>query len=173
MVDFTPDDSRRIQNIAHSVIRAYPHHSITFDDLYQEGVIGFLEAKNRYDVKKNDYFWGFAFIRVKGSMIDYVRKTFRRVKHEQYNNKDNLISEHTQFSELNHDYQLNAENLITNFIDGVNKLTHLEQRLVYEYFINKIPIYKLAKTYKIKRKRVSMLISSTVSHIKEHLGELS
>lgn len=47
--------------------------SVEVDDLVQVGVIGFLEALERYDPSRNIQFKTYAEIRVRGAMLDYLR----------------------------------------------------------------------------------------------------
>jgi len=166
MAEITEDDIRRINNICYAVMRAYPHVSITKDDLFQEGVIGFLEAKSRYDKTKNDYFWGYAFRRVKGSMLDYVRKCFRRISHEQPATTNNFVEYTEGKSELDSDYYIQSETLIEEYFLRMKKLTPFEQQIIYQYFINKVPIYKLAQTYHTKRRKVSLILYNTLEYLK-------
>lgn len=45
------------------------------DDLYNIGVIGLMDALEKYDKTKKVPFEGYAYIRIKGTIIDEVRKT--------------------------------------------------------------------------------------------------
>lgn len=47
---------------------------IAFDDLLQAGMIGLIEAARSYDAGTGVPFTSFARLRIKGAMIDYVRK---------------------------------------------------------------------------------------------------
>lgn len=47
--------------------------SVEVNDLVQVGVIGFLEALERYDPNRNIQFKTYAEIRVRGAMLDYLR----------------------------------------------------------------------------------------------------
>lgn len=47
--------------------------SVDVDDLISIGTEELIKLSRRYDVAKNDSFWGYAKIRVQGSMIDYLR----------------------------------------------------------------------------------------------------
>jgi RNA polymerase sigma factor (sigma-70 family) len=47
---------------------------IQFDDLYQAGIVGLLDAFNRYDKDLNDTFINYARIRIEGAIIDCIRK---------------------------------------------------------------------------------------------------
>lgn len=45
------------------------------DDLYNIGVIGLMDALEKFDKSKKVPFEGYAYIRIKGSIIDEIRKT--------------------------------------------------------------------------------------------------
>lgn len=47
--------------------------SVELDDLVQAGVIGLLEALDRFDASRNTQFKTYAEIRVRGAMLDYLR----------------------------------------------------------------------------------------------------
>lgn len=47
---------------------------VQLDDLVQSGMIGLLEAARNYDVKKGASFETYASIRIRGSMLDEIRK---------------------------------------------------------------------------------------------------
>jgi len=48
--------------------------NVELDDLIQEGIIGLLQSYRKYDPEKGASFYTFAMKRIKGSMIDYLRK---------------------------------------------------------------------------------------------------
>lgn len=48
--------------------------SITREDLYSVGVIGLMDAVDKYDASKNAAFTTYATLRIKGAMIDEIRK---------------------------------------------------------------------------------------------------
>lgn len=45
-----------------------------YDDLYNIGVIGLIDSLKKYDASKNVPFAGYATIRIKGAIIDEIRK---------------------------------------------------------------------------------------------------
>jgi RNA polymerase sigma factor for flagellar operon FliA len=55
-------------------IKLNSNMSVTKDDLYSAGVIGLMEAVDKYDEDKNVVFAAFATLRIKGAMIDEIRK---------------------------------------------------------------------------------------------------
>lgn len=62
-----------VKRIAHHLLLRMPA-SVQVDDLIQSGMIGLLEAARKYDVSKGASFETYAGIRIRGSMLDEVRK---------------------------------------------------------------------------------------------------
>jgi len=63
-----------VRIIAKQTFRNLPHHVILLEDLYQEGMIGLIQAADRYDASKPVKFKTFAGTRVRGAMLDYLRR---------------------------------------------------------------------------------------------------
>ena len=62
-----------VKRIAYHLIVRLPAHS-EIDDLMQSGMMGLLEAANNYDPSRGASFATFAGIRVRGAMLDEVRR---------------------------------------------------------------------------------------------------
>jgi len=62
-----------VKRIAHHLLARLPS-SVQVDDLVQAGVIGLLEASRNYDAGKGASFETYAGIRIRGAMIDEVRR---------------------------------------------------------------------------------------------------
>jgi RNA polymerase sigma factor for flagellar operon FliA len=62
-----------VKRIAHHMLARLPSN-VQLDDLMQAGVIGLLEASRNYDAGKGASFETFAGIRIRGAMIDEVRR---------------------------------------------------------------------------------------------------
>jgi RNA polymerase sigma factor FliA len=62
-----------VKRIAHHLLLRMPA-SVQVDDLIQSGMIGLIEAAKKYDVTKGASFETYAGIRIRGSMLDEVRK---------------------------------------------------------------------------------------------------
>ncbi|MFT6840262.1 MAG: RNA polymerase sigma factor for flagellar operon FliA [Candidatus Pseudothioglobus sp.] len=74
----TPDNLVReyavlVKRIAHHLIARMPSNVQT-DDLIQAGMIGLLEAATKYDGSKGASFETYAGIRIRGAMLDEIRK---------------------------------------------------------------------------------------------------
>lgn len=62
-----------VKRIAHHLLGKLPH-SIQLDDLLQAGMLGLLEAVRNYDETKGASFETYAGIRIRGHMLDEVRR---------------------------------------------------------------------------------------------------
>ena len=62
-----------VKRIAHHLLARLPA-SVQVDDLIQAGVIGLLEAARNYDAGRGASFETYAGIRIRGAMIDEVRR---------------------------------------------------------------------------------------------------
>lgn len=62
-----------VKRIAHHLLAKMPA-SVQVDDLIQSGLVGLLEASRNYDVSKGASFETYAGIRIRGAMIDDVRR---------------------------------------------------------------------------------------------------
>ena len=62
-----------VHRIAHHLLARMPA-SVQKDDLIQAGMIGLLEAARKYDVSRGASFPTYAGIRIRGSMLDEVRR---------------------------------------------------------------------------------------------------
>ncbi|MAR00866.1 MAG: RNA polymerase sigma factor FliA [Oceanospirillaceae bacterium] len=62
-----------VKRIAHHLMGRLPD-SVQVDDLIQSGMIGLLEAARKYDGEKGASFETYAGIRIRGAMLDEIRK---------------------------------------------------------------------------------------------------
>jgi RNA polymerase sigma factor for flagellar operon FliA len=62
-----------VKRIGYHLLNRLPN-SVQLDDLLQSGMLGLLEAHQSFDVNKEASFSTFAGIRIRGAMIDYLRK---------------------------------------------------------------------------------------------------
>ena len=70
---FLEQYSDLVKRIAHHLLGRLPP-SVQVDDLIQSGMIGLLEAQQNYDGTKGASFETYAGIRIRGAMLDEVRK---------------------------------------------------------------------------------------------------
>lgn len=70
---FVEQYTKLVKRIAYHLAQRLPSH-ILVEDLIQAGMIGLLEARENFDATKGASFETFASIRVRGSMLDELRK---------------------------------------------------------------------------------------------------
>ncbi|MDG3088760.1 RNA polymerase sigma factor FliA [Vibrio hannami] len=70
---FLEQYSDLVKRIAHHLLGRLPP-SVLVDDLIQAGMIGLIEAQQNYDGSKGASFETYAGIRIRGAMLDEVRK---------------------------------------------------------------------------------------------------
>lgn len=70
---FVADHQLLVRKIALHIKRRLPSH-IELEDLLQAGFVGLLEARNHYKLNMGATFETFASIRIRGSIIDSLRK---------------------------------------------------------------------------------------------------
>ncbi|MBW2610449.1 MAG: sigma-70 family RNA polymerase sigma factor [Deltaproteobacteria bacterium] len=77
-VMITPKETSLVRGVASEVYSVYcparEAGEITKDDLYHYGIIGLLEAKQKYDRSKEVPWLAFAAYRVRGAMLDQFRQ---------------------------------------------------------------------------------------------------
>lgn len=67
------DHYRLVKSAAHQVTALLPSF-VDIDDVIQEGMIGLLDAKAKFDDSLGVPFEPYAFTRIRGAMLDYLRK---------------------------------------------------------------------------------------------------
>lgn len=76
--EITQDETRMVRNVARDVFSKYgpsrEFGQLTQEDLFHEGIMGLLESRKNYKKDKGVPWLAFAAFRVRGSMIDALRK---------------------------------------------------------------------------------------------------
>lgn len=67
------DNRRMVQRIANRMASRYPS-SVDVDDLVSIGTMGLIDAADRFDNVRNATFTTYAMIRIKGAIVDELRK---------------------------------------------------------------------------------------------------
>ncbi|MDQ7050948.1 MAG: RNA polymerase sigma factor FliA [Enterobacterales bacterium] len=71
--DFAVRYAPLVKRIAHHLMARLPS-SVQLEDMLQAGMLGLLEARGNFDASKGASFETFAGIRIRGSMIDEIRR---------------------------------------------------------------------------------------------------
>jgi RNA polymerase sigma factor (sigma-70 family) len=178
MIELTDDDIKKIEGIAHKLVQNLGmfYDPQLLQDLVSEGKIGFYSAIKRYDEAKNTYFWGFAYRRVQGSMLDYIRKYVRYNKSHMVGQVidttstpslsyyDKALSIMSQINTTSLD--LYSEDMERDFTDFVKKeITASEFNILYDYYIKQTPISRLSHLYERPTHRIVNIIDTLSKQI--------
>ncbi len=112
-----------------------------FDDIVNEGVIALISAVETFDLDRGVKFETYANLKVKGAIIDYVRRQdwiprqvrkFGRELDEAYNHLFNELGRHPTNQEIANYMGMTKEKLAKNMADVAGTITLSFEELLYE-----------------------------------------
>jgi len=178
-----PDkDYKHIEGLAYKVYKK-SFTGIELEDLIQEGVLGYLMAKEKYDEDKNDYFMGFAYKKIYGRMLDWVAKNslnkYGAIKKSLKDKESWLTATPEDYESFHTDYDFEEkiENyLLQEEIKEVMKsyFTNLELYILFLYFIKNKGLIKIANEVDLNVNLVKFIIVKCVIFLKNYIvkGEI-
>lgn len=83
-----------VQKLANSIKSRLPKY-VSYDDIYGAGIKGLVDAASRYNPEENNKFWAYAILRIRGEMMDELRRTDINSPHQrrEYNKITKAIDE--------------------------------------------------------------------------------
>ena len=149
------------------------------DDIINEGVIALMAAIDGFDPEKNVKFETYAGIRIKGAVIDYLRKldrvprTLRKLSKQLDDNFARLNSElcrtptdeelETADAKM---YEREKKQVIA---DAVATLPEKEKQVVTMYYYERLKYSEIAKVMSITQSRVCQIHSKAMLTLKNKL----
>lgn len=105
------DESRHKLVVSHlrfvlHVVQSYRGYMMNMEDLVQEGIVGLVEAVNRFDCSKNVRLASYAVYSIKQRIHTYVMKNFRMAKLVSTKAERRLFYGLRQFVQDNNDYTM-------------------------------------------------------------------
>ncbi|WP_334347525.1 sigma-70 family RNA polymerase sigma factor [Candidatus Phytoplasma prunorum] len=134
---YLKDVEKISQNIKH-----YPWPLLNRADLYQEGILGIMEALKNYDPNKNNKFSTYLFNIVKFHIQDLIRKFLGIKKHEKKYN--HLMIQTTKLD-------LSSDKITDKNYFPLNPEQLLIQQINHQNFFQKIKSYLSPNEFKIIR----------------------
>ena len=133
-----------INKIIKELLYKYEIKGIDYNDLYQEGMLGLMNAIEHYNTSKNILFYTFACVCIKSSIISELRRTFRNknkyfnesVSFEELTDKSSLINDLFVDSNSNPDSILINREEEKEFIDSFKNMLTLREKEVFELKMN-------------------------------------
>lgn len=166
-----------IKRIAQQYFHKYQNYLDDYDDVYQEGAIGFHYAMNHFDSSKNVTFYTYVLLCVESKIKDYVR-TLGRNKHLILKNAYSLsteIGENIFLEDVIATDDLAYQNFLGrevehSFISFKNKLSARESQ-IFELRFNGFSYQEIATLLEIKKDNIYSYIRQIREKYKKLKGE--
>ncbi len=139
-----------------SVASRYKKEGVSFEDLVQEGFLGLLEAKKRFDPSKKIKFSTYAFYWIKKKILEAIQKEKIQSLDSVELNEEILESPIIEKTYESEDLEV--------FLD--KHLTPLEQKVFKLYFQQAKTLSQIAKDLGIRRERVRQIKQLLLRKIK-------
>ncbi|HIC87460.1 MAG TPA: FliA/WhiG family RNA polymerase sigma factor [Aquificae bacterium] len=116
-----------VKSIAYKIYKKLPNGVVDFDELVNTGVLGLLDAIEKFDKKKGNL-GTYAYIRIRGEILDFLRKLDWLPKNQREKVKElqKKFSNYYQNNEELPDEEVLADMLSTD-VDNVKKLLALSE----------------------------------------------
>ena len=118
---------------------------IDLDDLIQEGSLAYLKELKKYNPEKNSYFFGYAYKRIAGAILDYIADNSvygaSTVRNIEPSKTSRIITMPAEFEERGRSYEddiiasIERDRLQEMFQRYLSDMTQLEQEVLKLYFI--------------------------------------
>ena len=140
-----------------SIASRYKKERIPFEDLVQEGFLGLLEAKKRFDPSKKIKFSTYAFYWIKKKILEAIQK--EKIQSLNSIELNEEILESPNIKKTNESGGLDISS-----IDRI--LSPLEQKIFRLYFQQEKSLSQIAKELEIRRERVRQIKQLLLRKIK-------
>ena len=179
MNDIPEKDYNNIIGIAKKYwLRSFSY--IELDDLIQEGSMAYLKELKKYDATKNDYFFGYAYKRIAGAMLDYIASQSvygaSTVRNIEPNSKSKIVTMPAEYEEKGQSYEdeliadVERERLYDLFKIYLVDMTDLEREVLKLYFLKSNSMVAIGNTVGIGRLKIKRILVSCVTYLKRRYG---
>ena len=145
------------------------------DDIVNEGVLALIKAVETYDIERGVKFETYAAIRVKGAIIDFVRKQDwipRRVRHfghtleAAYNELYTKLDRHPTNQELADHLEMPKEKMLRAMADLAGAATLSFEELLYEDNFEDAEQGGLAADQEMYEKELKEVLTAAINELK-------
>jgi len=187
-----------VKRIAYHLIARLPH-TVDIDDLIQTGMIGLMDAAQNYDANQGASFETYAGIRIRGSMLDEIRRndwaprsvhrkareisaaiqSIEQQKGRNANDKEiaaalglSIEQYHQQLHEStgHHVFSLDEFNN-GDEANAIKMLPDRERLLMGLYYNEELNLKEIGEVLDVSESRVSQIHSQTVIRLRAKLGD--
>ena len=147
---------------------------IEYEDLVSYGIVGLLDAINRYDSSKGMKFSSYATLRIKGAMIDEIRKNRPISKgamdklakyNESVERLQNIFMREPSIKEIAIDLEYNEKLEILS--EAIEKLKEKDKLILNLYYYEKFTLKEIGQVLEVSESRVCQLHSRAIRNLRE------
>lgn len=181
-----------VKKVASRIYRRIPEGVVDFDELVNTGVIGLIKAIDRYDSNRAK-FSTYAYIKIRGEILDYLRRLDflpRSAREKLKNNeisevKDEVVaflsleerlfgnSERYALKDLLVSDEPDPEDLLLrreakeNLASAISRLSEKEQLVLQLIFVEELDLKSISEILGVSVSRVSQIKSGAIKKLKK------
>ena len=184
-----------VKKVASRIYRRIPEGVLDFDELVNTGVIGLIKAIERYDSNRAK-FSTYAYIKIRGEILDYLRKLdflSRSTREKLKNNgisdmKEEIVaflsieeklfgnSERYTLKDILASDKPDPEDLLLKkeakeiLASAISKLSEKEQLVLQLIFVEELDLKSISEILGVSVSRVSQIKSGAIKKLKKFVG---
>jgi RNA polymerase sigma factor for flagellar operon FliA len=183
-----------VKKVANKIYRRIPEGAVEFEELVNTGVIGLIKAIDKYDEKKAK-FSTYAYIKIRGEILDYLRKldflprsvrekikngeikdlkeeiiSFISIEEKLFSDSDRFTVKDTlSSSEPTPEEKILLEDAKEKLVRAIKELSEKEQLVLQLIFVEELDLKSIGEILGISVSRVSQIKSSALKKLRELL----
>lgn len=151
----------KYSNLVKSIAFLYKNTGIPIEDLTQEGLIGLLEARKRYDSEKGASFSTYASFWIKNRMLSLISKEIKQNAGAEYNDSTSIDS--NLESPVEKAY---LENKKSKQLSLPDDMPDIEKQILKLSFVEKKSLNEIANLLNLSREKTRQLKSKAMRRFK-------
>jgi len=157
------------------------NYYVELEDLIQEGLLAYVKESEKYDVAKNNFFMGYAYLRVSGAIKDFIGKNSPRggatvrpnsaVVNREIYNFSSLGVDENEFEDITSsttEDEVFRQRLESEFLDFLLTLNNIEEKVLYDYFVRQMSVVKISEEIGMSRIKLKKILLSVLFYMKDY-----
>ncbi|RKQ63245.1 RNA polymerase sigma-28 (SigD/FliA/WhiG) subunit [Thermovibrio guaymasensis] len=183
-----------VKKVANKIYKRIPEGVVDFEELVNTGVIGLIKAIDKYDEKKAK-FSTYAYIKIRGEILDYLRKldflprsvrgkikkgeiedlkeeiaSFISLEEKLFSESDRFTVKDTLVSNNpTPEEELILSDMKNRLADAIRKLSEREKLVLQLIFVEELDLKSISEVLGISVSRVSQIKSAALKKLKNLL----
>ncbi len=183
-----------VKKVANKIFRRLPEGVVEFDELVNTGVIGLIKAIERYDSNRAK-FSTYAYIKIRGEILDYLRKldflprsvreklkngevselkeevaTLISIEEKLFGNSERYFVKDTLISDLPDPEDLVMKNEAKQILaSAISQLSEKEQLVLQLIFVEELDLKSISEILGVSVSRVSQIKTGALKKLRKTL----